>query len=86
MEITLTSSTKASASTLWNINLMEYTTQTLQTNVLQNVKVFTKSLEGKKQNQNQKPKLATTGSKSWKLDQQNHTEAGAGFWAKGKFL
>ena len=42
------SSTKGSGNKLWNINLMEYITQTLKTNLLQNGKVFTKSLKGQK--------------------------------------
>ena len=36
------SSTEGSGNKLWNINLMEYITQTLKTNLLQNGKVFTK--------------------------------------------
>lgn len=48
MEITLMSSTKGMGNKLWNINLMEYITQALKTNILQNGKVCTKSLEGLK--------------------------------------
>ena len=48
MEITLMSSTKGMGNKLWNISLMEYITQTLKTNILQNGKVFTKSLKGLK--------------------------------------
>lgn len=48
MEITLMSSTKGMGDKLWTITWMEYITQTLKTNILQNEKVFTKSLKGQK--------------------------------------
>lgn len=40
------SSTKGMGDKLWTITWMEYITQTLKTNILQNEKVFTKSLKG----------------------------------------
>lgn len=36
------SSTKGLGNTLWNFTLMEYITQKLQTNILQNVSVYEK--------------------------------------------
>lgn len=46
MEITLMSSTKGMGNKLQNINVMEYITQTLKTNALQNGKVFTRKPGG----------------------------------------